>query len=95
MKKYADGKYIKKVQKRLLKVLKKEYGNVDGLYCEIDRVDIYFLDGPSMCMEVRYGRFINDAASDWQRVLDLPLTDGNIDFLAGQFFQANWQTENK
>lgn len=85
-KNYTDGKLLRKIQKRLLKVVEKEYRG-DGLFVELEKFEMYLADGPIACLEVRYGKFNNDDATDWQRTIELPITDGSIEFLAGQFYQ--------
>ena len=92
MKNYVDGKLIKKVQKRLLKQLKKEYKG-DGLFVEVEKFEVYIADGLMATLEIRYGRFNNDSSNDWQRTVKLPITDGNLNFLAGQFFQRRYDWE--
>jgi hypothetical protein len=92
MKKYADGKYIKRIEKRLLKVLKQEY-RADGLFVEVEKVDIYFPDGPMACIEIRYGAF-SEGGRNWAHKFELPLTDGKVEFLAGQFYQRLYDYEN-
>lgn len=92
MKNYADGRLVKKAQKRLLKELKREYRG-DGLFVEIEKFEVYMGDGPMATLEIRYGRFNNDNANDWQRKLELPITDGNLEFLAGQFYQRMYDWE--
>lgn len=90
---YSDGKHINKIQSRLLKVLKKEYKDRAGLYCEIDEVEMHFsADGNIIILHIRYGVFNNDT-TDWQRETELMVGNDNLDFLAGQFFQNQWQTE--
>ena len=75
MKNYADERLIKKVQKRLLKQLKKEYRG-DGLFVEVEKFEVYMADGPKANLEIRCGRFNNDEANDWQHKIELPITDG-------------------
>ena len=92
MKNYADERLIKKVQKRLLKQLKKEYRG-DGLFVEVEKFEVYMADGPKANLEIRCGRFNNDEANDWQHKIELPITDGNLEFLAGQFYQGMYDWE--
>lgn len=90
---YSDGKHINKIQSRLLKVLKEEYKDPAGLYCEIDEVEMHFsADGNTIYLHIRYGVFNNDT-TDWQRETELMVGNDNFDFLAGQFFQNLLQTE--
>lgn len=89
MKNYADGKYINKLEKRLLQVVKKEYEESDGkLYLRIDGTNIgWFGDGqPLIELKLAYGRA--DGTHPFQNELTLMVSaDGNLDFIAGQFFQ--------
>lgn len=89
MKNYADGKYINKLKKRLLQVVKKEYEIGDGkLYLRIDSTNIrWFDDGePLIELELAYGRV--DGKYEFQNELTLTVpADGSLDFIAGQFYQ--------
>ena len=89
MKNYADGKYINKLEKRLLQVVQNEYEASDGkLYLRIDSTNIrWFGDGqPLIELELAYGRV--DGKYEFQNELTLMIpTDGSLDFIAGQFYQ--------
>lgn len=89
MKNYADGKYINKLEKRLLQVVQNEYEASDGkLYLRIDSTNIrWFGDGkPLIELELAYGRV--DGKYEFQNELTLMIpADGSLDFIAGQFYQ--------
>ena len=95
MKNYADGKQLKKIEKRLLKVVQKEWsGRADGMFVAVDKVDIFYCDEtPSITLKLRYGKF-NNEPTDWHRECELPITDGNLNFIAGQFYQNIVEYEN-
>ena len=71
MKNFADGKQLKKIEKRLLKVVQKEWsGRADGMFVAVDKVDIFYCDeNPSITLKLRYGKFIE--ATDPQDYHDL------------------------
>ena len=89
MKNYADGKYINKLEKRLLQVVKSEYEASDGkLYLRIDSTNIRWYDDgqPWIDLELAYGRV--DGKYEFQNELTITVpADGNLDFIAGQFYQ--------
>lgn len=81
-------KTIKKIEKRLLKVVRGEYGHIDGnLYLVVERAEYSNIDGesPLYTIRVRFGR---QEKNEFQRTVEFTLGDGNLNFIAGQFFQA-------
>ena len=85
---YTDGKHLNKIQSRLMKLLKKEYREPAGLYCEIDEVCMErSADGNLITLHIRYGVFNNDT-TDWQKETEIVIADDSLDFIAGQFFQT-------
>lgn len=89
MKNYADGKYINKLEKRLLQVVQNEYEASDGkLYLRIDSTNIRWFgdEKPLIELELAYGRV--DGKYEFQNELTLMIpADGSLDFIAGQFYQ--------
>ena len=81
-----SNKTIKKIEKRLLKVVRGEYGHLDGnLYLVVERVEYTNIAGVLYTIQVRFGR---EEANEFQRTVKFTLGDGNLNFIAGQFFQA-------
>ena len=86
--KITDGK-IKRLEKRFLKIVKSEYKEGDGtLYCNISNINITCLDGNLIQFIVRYGRISETEEEKMDKKVSIYAGDGNITFLAGQFFQA-------
>lgn len=84
--KITDG-IIRKIEKRLLKVAKKEYGK--GIYVVVDGIEIDVMDIKeySIDMKVRWGREESDGKVAFQHETIIWLTDGNPNFIAGQFLE--------
>lgn len=85
--KITDGK-VKKIEKRLLKVVRSEYGHLDGnLYLVVERAEYSNIDGesPLYTIKVCFGR---EGEYQFRRESEFMLGDGNLNFIAGQFFQA-------
>ena len=86
--KITDGR-IKRLERKFLKVVKREYPDGNGtLYCEIFRVNITRVDGNLIQFIVRYGRISETEEEKMDKKVSVYAGDGNITFLAGQFFQA-------
>ena len=86
--KITDGK-IKRLEKRFLKIIKSEYREGDGtLYCNISDINITRSDGNLIQFIVRYGRISETEEEKMNKKVSVYAGDGNITFLAGQFFQA-------
>jgi len=85
--KITDGK-LKKIEKRLLKVLKEQY-DPDGLYCCIDTATINDIDGTGYSLEytIRYGRCGVDGKKDFNNQVVLWVNSNNLQFISGQFYQ--------
>ena len=97
----ADGK-IKRVERKLLKHIKKEYESADGkLWAEIDSITVDRGDGIMLTFSVRYGREGGEYA--FTHELTLAIADGSADFIVGQIAGAiqiiderlGWQTETR
>ena len=84
--KITDG-YIRKVEKRLEKVIKKNYSG-DGLYIVLDGIMITAWEDNDFSLEykVRWGRMA-DGNCKFQHQAEIYAGDGNLDFLAGQFYE--------
>ena len=92
--KITDGR-IKRLERKFLKVIKSEYQKGDGtLYCEIFRINITRLDGNLIQFVVRYGRTSETEEEKMNKQVSFYAGDGNLTFLAGQFFQAIQTLEN-
>lgn len=86
--KITDGR-IKRLERKFLKVVKREYPDGDGtLYCEIFRINITRLDGNLIQFVVRYGRVSETEEEKMNKQVSFYAGDGNLTFLAGQFYQA-------
>ena len=84
--KITDGS-ICKIEKRLLKVLKKQYTS-NGLYICLDGINITAWEDNDFSLElqVRWGRMA-DGNCVFQHQATIWMGDGNLDFLAGQFYE--------
>lgn len=86
--KITDGR-IKRLERKFLKVVKREYPDGNGTpYCEIFRINITRLDGNLIQFVVRYGRTSETEESKMNKQVSFYAGDGNLTFLAGQFYQA-------
>ena len=85
--KISDGS-LRKIEKRLLKVLKKEYKS-DGLYVCVDGVSItsWGYNDFSVGMSIRWGRRADADGKHFQHEAIINLLDGNIHSLIGQFYE--------
>lgn len=85
--KISDGS-LHKIEKRLLKVLKKEY-TPDGLYVCIDGIHItsWGYNDFSIGMSVRWGKMPDADGKHFQHEAIIELLDGNIHSLIGQFYE--------
>ena len=84
----ADGK-IKKIERKLLNHIEKEYESADGnMWAEIGNIYIdREADRNFLTFTVRYGR-ANSEKFDFTREFNLGITDGNADFIVGQIAGA-------
>lgn len=84
--KISDG-ILRKIGKRFLKVLKKEYAS-DGLYVYVDEVHISSWENNdfSVEMSIRWGRTA-DGNEGFHHTARINLLDGNIHSLIGQFYE--------
>lgn len=84
--KITDG-FIRKVEKRLLTVAKKEY-QPDGIFVCLDGINITCWEDKDFSLEfkIRYGRMA-DGTCVFQHKMTIWMGDGNLDFLAGQFYE--------
>lgn len=73
---------IAKVEKRLLKVLKEEYMN-EGLYCYVENVEIFQMEGFFLTYTISYGR-----EEKFHKRVKINVGNQNLNFIAGQFFQV-------
>ena len=84
----ADGK-IKKVERKLLNHIKKEYEGIDGnLWAEISNISVdREADGNFLTFTVRFGRE-NSEKFGFTREFTLGISDGSADFIVGQIAGA-------
>ena len=84
--KITDGK-MRQVEKRLLKVAKTHY-SPDGLYVALDGIMITSWEDNRFSLEykLRWGRMA-DGKNEFQHQTTIWAGDGNLDFLAGQFYE--------
>ena len=84
--KITDG-FVRKVEKRLLKVAEREYKS-DGIFVCLDGIQITAWEdsGFSLELQVRWGRMA-DGNCAFQHEATIWAIDGNLDFLAGQFYE--------
>ena len=89
--KITDG-IIRKIEKRLQKIIDKEYA--DGSYVGIDGIDISCWEVKDYSIEIklRWGRMV-DGKCVFQKQATLWMGDGNLDFIAGQFYQIILDSE--
>lgn len=83
--KITDG-FVRKVEKRLLKVAQQDC-YPDGLYVCLDGIDITSWEDNDFSIEckVRWGRMA-DGNCVFQHQATIWMGDGNLDFIAGQFY---------
>lgn len=90
-------KLIRKIEEVLTEILAREYHTACA-YVSVDKIELSYLtceepdDKPVITMHLRYGDA--DAGKDWHKEMDLYYDRSNLDFIAGQFFQALIDTEN-
>ena len=84
----ADGK-VKKVERKLLNHIEKEYDRIDGkMWAEISTISIdREADGNFLTFTVRYGRE-NSEKFEFTREFNVGIADGNADFIVGQIAGA-------
>ena len=82
---------IKKIEKRLLKVVKSQY-NGKGLYCCVDKVEITQMEGFILEYTIRYGR--EGSENNFQNIDTIYVGNQNLNFVAGQFFQCMLDRES-
>ena len=85
--KITDG-FVRKVEKRLLKVAQQEYES-DGIFVCLDGIQITAWEDSSFSLElqVRWGKMV-DGNCGFQYKATFWMRDGNLDFLAGQFYET-------
>lgn len=82
---------IAKLEKRLLKVVKDNYQGDKSLYCYVDNVKISQLEDFLVTYTICYGKEEKD--SSFQETIELVITNQNLNFIAGQFFQLMLERE--
>jgi len=95
---FYDTYEISKIEDKLTEVLKKEYGAAD-VWVGIDKIELDYVtcelgDKPVVTIKIRYGQHADDDSS-WQKELELYYEEDNLDFIAGQFYQALIERENR
>ena len=84
-------KDITELEERLLEILAKEY-NSKYVFVNVNKVEVDYMfcenidDEPLITFYINYGD--KEAERIWQKELKLYYKEGNIDFIAGQFFEA-------
>ena len=91
-KKISDGKTVKKLEKRLYKMINKDYNKPDGFYCEIAEVSLVFPDGEgTYTIDVHYGFTSKNGTEIHHQIDDLIVADADgkieLSFVAGQVSQ--------
>lgn len=98
-KQISNRKTVQKLEKRLYKMISKEYHKPDGFYCEITEVALSFSDGKgTYTIDVHYGFTALDGSEIHRKIDDLIIAeaDGKVElsFVAGQVYQyildQNW-----
>ena len=85
-----DTQQVCKLEDVLTEVLAKEYDTACA-YVSVDKIELSYLtcedptDKPVITLHLRYG-VTNE--HDWQKEMDLFYDRSNLDFIAGQFYQA-------
>lgn len=84
--KITDG-FVRKVEKRLLKVAQQEC-EPDGIFVSLDGIHITAWEDSDFSLElqVRWGKMA-DGNCSFQYKATIWMRDGNLDFLAGQFYE--------
>jgi len=90
-------KDITELEDRLTEVLQNEQG---GNWVNVSKIELSYIlcdqddDKPIVTIEIRYG-YQSDSEPNWQKELELYYEEDSLDFIAGQFFQALVDEENK
>ena len=85
--KITDG-FVRKIEKRLLKVAQQEYGP-DGIFVGLDGIHITAWEDNNFSLELQvcWGKMV-DGNCVFQHEATIWVVDGNLDFLAGQFYET-------
>lgn len=91
-KQISNRKTIKKLEKRLYKMINKEYQKPDGLYCTISEVAFTPIDGKGIyTIDIYYGLTAPDGSNIHHNISDLIVADADgkveLSFVAGQVYQ--------
>jgi len=91
--KITDG-FIRKVEKRFLKVAKKEYQQPDGIFVNVNGISITSWGDNDFSLEltVHWGQMA-DGKCVFQHKAIIWMGDGNLDFLTGQFYERMNMTD--
>lgn len=82
-----DRNEIEKLEARLLVALKKEYGNHEELWIQLDTAEVNYWDEISTTLTLRFGNENLDPEVHWEKTAEIYLIDYSVDFIAGQFVQ--------
>lgn len=80
---------IEKVNDRLTKVVKSEWGGLEGVYATIEEITIDYTCSINTTCKIKFGRNLgikNEA--NWEKELEIYLISDDPEFIAGQFTQA-------
>lgn len=96
---FYNTEEISKLEDRLTEVLQNEYGGDTFLWVNVDKIELSYIvcepgDKPTVTIKIRYG-YHSDGEDSWQKELELYYEEDNLDFIAGQFYQALVERENE
>lgn len=87
-------KSIKKIERKLLKVIQKEYANKE-MYVAT-RIDVSYYDNEcDGYINIRYGKYEADGTVDFQYTTKIYLHSLNPNFIAGQFLENFLRDEDE
>jgi len=83
---------IERIEGRLLSVVEQQYlCPKEEMYLDVDRIELSYDERKvNATMHVSFGRYGQNLSESerWRKELELPLESDNLEFIAGQFFQA-------
>ena len=84
---FADGK-ITRVERKLLKAIRKDYDSADGkMWAQVDSITADLSDGTLLTFNVSFGRDGSEKYN-FTHNLSVSIIDGSADFIAGQIMGA-------
>ena len=82
-----DVEFIKRIEDRLLEVLKVEYEGFNDLWLRVDEAKISYWDKPQISLIVCFGNDVQDQNLNWDKKVEFYLISDDLEFIAGQFVQ--------